>query len=263
MRRWIWILPASFLFGVWLSVTFVNPYDSSLTLSYLVFQLGGARGDILLEFNMLDLLEFTLRLVPNLVFQAYAGTAFYRHYCTASVYIFSRIPKRLIWYKRESVILALKTLLYQGLIWAVAVVTAIVRWPLTPDRFGVWLLLFYWLIWSLWTYAFTLGINLVAIYLGSSSGFVLLASLQAVCISLLITLQAFESNKGLLAILQRANPITCLILCWQTSKLFDGSGELYLEDSLLLVLVLATTVTVAGGLIVQRHDLLISDTDGG
>lgn len=105
MRRWIWILPASFLFGVWLSVTFVNPYDSSLTLSYLVFQLGGARGDILLEFNMLDLLEFSLRLVPNLVFQAYAGTAFYRHYCTASVYIFSRIPKRLIWYKRESVIL--------------------------------------------------------------------------------------------------------------------------------------------------------------
>lgn len=97
----------------------------------------------------------------------------------------------------------------------------------------------------------------------SSSGFVLLASLQAVCISLLITLQAFESNKGLLAILQRAYPITCLILCWQTSKLFDGSGELYLEDSLLLVLVLATTVTVAGGLIVQRHDLLISDTDGG
>ena len=70
MRRWIWILPASFLFGVWLSVTFVNPYDSSLTLSYLVFQLGGARGDILLEFNMLDLLEFSLRLVPNLVFQA-------------------------------------------------------------------------------------------------------------------------------------------------------------------------------------------------
>lgn len=137
MRRWIWILPTAFLFGVWLSATYVNPYESSLNLSYLVFQLGGARGDILLEFNMLDLLGFTLRIVPNLVFQAYAGTTFYRYYCTASVYIFSRIPERLIWYRRESVILALQALMYQGLILVSAVVTAMARWHLTPDKPGV------------------------------------------------------------------------------------------------------------------------------
>ena len=263
MRRRLWIIPAALLFGVWLSFAYANPYEYSMSLSYLVMQLSGARGEFPLRLNTGDLLDFTLRLVPTLAFQAFAGTAFYRHYCTASVYIFSRIPNRLRWYGRETTALALQSLAYQGLILGAVIVTAVLRWEVTPDEAGWQLLACHWLIWSLWTFAFTMGINLLAIYWGSSGGFAALAGFQVVCISLLIALKPFEEDFALLSTLKRVNPITCLILCWQTSRFAGGGGGIYLEDSLALVLLLAVAVTAVGAVIVRRHDLLISDTDGG
>lgn len=263
MRRRLWIVPVALLFGVWLSFAYANPYEYSMSLSYLVMQLSGARGEFPLRLNTGDLLDFTLRLVPTLAFQAFAGTAFYRHYCTASVYIFSRIPNRLRWYGRETAALALQSLAYQGLILVAVIATAALRWEVTPDEAGWQLLACHWLIWSLWTFAFTMGINLLAIYWGSSGGFAALAGFQVVCISLLIALKPFEEDFALLSTLKRVNPITCLILCWQTSRFAGGGGGIYLEDSLALVLLLAVAVTAVGAVIVRRHDLLISDTDGG
>lgn len=263
MRRRLWIVPAALLFGVWLSFAYVNPYERTMSLSYLVMQLSGAMGTFVLGLNMSALLSFTLRLVPTLVFQACAGISLYRHYCTASVYIFSRIPNRLRWYGREAGALAVQALLYQGLILGAVIVTAVIRWEVVPDGAGWPLLAFHWLIWSVWAFAFTMGINLLAIYWGSSGGFATLAGFQVVCVSLLIALKPFEENLMLLSTLKRLNPVTCLILCWQTSRFAGGGGGPYLEDSLALVLLLAVAVTVAGAVIVRRHDLLISDTDGG
>lgn len=263
MRRRLWIVPAALLFGVWLSIAYVNPYENTMSLSYLVMQLSGARGNFTMGLNMSELLAFTLRLVPTLVFQACAGISLYRHYCTASVYIFSRIPNRLRWYGRETAALALQALAYQGLILGAVIVTAVLRWEVVPDGAGWQLLACHWLIWSVWTFAFTMGINLLAIYWGSSGGFAALAGLQVVCVSLLIALKPFEEDFALLSTLKRVNPITCLILCWQTSRFAGGGGGIYLADSLALVLLLAAAVAAAGAVIVRRHDLLISDTDGG
>lgn len=263
MKQRIWIVPTALVFGVWLSVAYVNPYGGSLSLSYLVLQLSGARGDFPLGLNLMELISFTLRLVPSLVFQAYAGTILYRHYCTASVYIFSRIPRRLRWYGREATALALQTLLYHAIMLAAVLATAAVRCHLMPDGRGWLLLLFHLLIWSFWSFAFTMGINLLAIYWGSGGAFVILSAFQVVCASLLIVLRAFEENGTALSVLKRVNPITCLILCWQTIRLSSYSGGIYLEDSLSLVLSLAAAVTVAGALVVKRHDLLISDMEGG
>ena len=132
MRRRLWIVPAALLFGVWLSIAYVNPYENTMSLSYLVMQLSGARGNFTMGLNMSELLAFTLRLVPTLVFQACAGISLYRHYCTASVYIFSRIPNRLRWYGREARALAVQALLYQGLILGAVIVTAVIRWEVVP-----------------------------------------------------------------------------------------------------------------------------------
>ncbi len=261
MRRRLWIVPAALLFGVWLAFAYVDPYGGSIPLSHLVLQLGG--GVDFQGFQMGELLGLTLRLVPALVFQACAGISLYRHYCTASVYIFSRIPNRLRWYGREAGALALQAFLYQGLILGAVLATSVICWEVVPDGAGWLLLAFYWLIWSLWTFAFTMGINLLAIYWGSSGSFAALAGFQVVCVSLLIALKPFEEDFARLSALRRVNPISCLILCWQTSRFAGGGGGIYLEDSLALVLILAAAVTAAGAVIVRRHDLLISDTDGG
>ena len=265
--RWrhnIWLSPAALVFGVWLSVSYINPYGGATTLSSLVEQFSGARGDFPLGPNMSELLSFTLRLLPFLVFQALAGISFYRHYCTASVYIFSRMPDRLRWYARECALLALETLLYQALVLAAAIGVSAARWTVTDVAHGLPVLLCHLLIWSLWTFAFTLGVNLLAIFVGSSAAFASLAAVQMVCISALIVLNRLEDNPALAQLVKRVNPITCLILSWQTSRFaLLGGGGIYLEDSLALVLILAAVVAVLGGYLVARHDLLVSHSDGG
>ena len=93
MKR-LWFILLAIPFGVWLSFAYINPYGGTITLSELVLQLSGARGTFALGLNLSELLDLTLRLVPMLVFQALAGTLMYQYYCTASVYVFSRIERR-------------------------------------------------------------------------------------------------------------------------------------------------------------------------
>lgn len=260
-RQNIWLFPAALVFGAWLSVSYIAPYGGAISLSSLVGQLSDSLPP---EPYIGDLLSLTLRLLPFLLFEALAGTSFYRHYCTASVYIFSRMPNRLRWYARECALLALETLLYQALVLAAAIGVAAARWTVTDVAHGLPVLLCHLLIWSLWTFAFTLGVNLLAIFVGSSAAFAALAAVQMVCISALIVLNRLEDNPALAQLVKRVNPITCLILSWQTSRFVPlGGGGIYLEDSLALVLILAAGVAVLGGCLIERHDLLVSHSDGG
>ena len=260
-RQNIWLSPAALVFGAWLSVSYIAPYGGAISLSSLVGQLSDGLPP---EPYIGNLLFLTLRLLPFLLFEALAGTSFYRHYCTASVYIFSRMPNRLRWYAKECALLALETLLYQALVLAAAIGVSAVRWTVTDVAHGLPVLLCHLLIWSLWTFAFTLGVNLLAIFVGSSTAFAALAAVQMVCISALIVLNRLEDNPALAQLVKRVNPITCLILSWQTSRFTPlGGGGIYLEDSLALVLILAAGVAVLGGYLVERHDLLVSHSDGG
>lgn len=263
LKQNAWMLPAAVLFGLWLSWSYVNPYGGVTALSSLVCQLSGARGDFSLDINLHALLDLTLRLLPSLIFQALAGISLYRHTCTASVYVFSRMPNRLKWYGEECGILALQTLLYQALVLAATVGLAAVRWTITDVSQGIPILLIHLTLWSLWTFAFTLGVNLLAIYVGSSTAFAALAGVQVVCIGTLAVLTRLEENPDLALVVKRVNPVTCLILNWQTSRFLPAGSGIYWEDSLVLVLSVAAAMAIVGGILVQRHDLLISDTDGG
>lgn len=265
LKQNLWMFPAALLFGLWLSLSYINPHDGTIPLNILVCQLSGARGTFPMEINLTALLGLTLRLTPFLVFQALAGISFYRHYCTASVYIFSRMPNRLLWYAKECSILTLQTLLYQALALAIAIGCAAIRCDITQLSQGVPVLVYHLLIWSLWTLAFTLGVNLLAIYVGSSTAFAILAAIQVACISALMAVKHLsDQSPTLAASLARSNPASCLILSWQTGRNFQVmGGSLLLEGSLTRVLLAAVVVAVVGGILVQRHDLLISDTDGG
>lgn len=263
LKQNAWMLPAALLFGLWLSWSYINPYGGATTLSSLVEQLSGSRGDFPLEPHMSELLSFTLRLLPSLVFQALAGISLYRHTCTASVYVFSRMPNRLKWYGKECGILALQALLYQALMLATAVGVAAVRWTITDVSQGLPILLLHLTLWSLWTFAFTLGVNLLAIYAGSSAAFAALAAVQVACISTLAVLTHLKGNPDLALVVKRANPVTCLILSWQSSRFSTMGGSIYWEDSLALVLLFSAILTALGGYLIQHHDLLVSNSDGG
>lgn len=263
LKQNAWMLPVALLFGLWLSWSYVNPYGGVTALSSLVCQLSGARGDFSLDINLHALLELTLRLLPSLIFQALAGISLYRHTCTASVYVFSRMPNRVKWYGKECGILALQTLLYQALVLAMAVGVAAVRYTITDVSQGLPVLLTHLTLWSLWTFAFTLGVNLLAIYVGSSAAFAALAGVQVACIGALIALAPLIDQPALAQKLLRANPVSCLVLNWHSSLFPWSNFTLSVGDSLTFLLLATVVVAVVGGVLIRRHDLLKTDTDGG
>lgn len=263
LKQNAWMLPAAVFFGLWLSWSYINPYEGSIHLNVLVCQLSGARGTFPMGINLTELLELTLRLLPSLMFQALAGISLYRHTCTASVYVFSRMPNRLKWYAKECGILALQTLLYQALALATAVGVAAVRYTITDISQGLPVLLTHLTLWSLWTFTFTLGVNLLAIYVGSSAAFAALAGIQVACIGALIALDPLMDQPALAQKLLRANPVSCLVLNWHSSLFPWSNFTLSVGDSLAFLLQAAVVVAVVGGVLVRRHDLLKTDTDGG
>ena len=135
MKRLYVLLPAPLL-GIWLSLVYINPYGGQITLSELVLQLSGSRGSFPLGLSLTDVLTFSLRLVSTFVFEALAGVTLYRHWCTASVYVFSRIPGRRGWYLRQASGLLLTAALYQALLLAAALCTALLRWEVLFDLRG-------------------------------------------------------------------------------------------------------------------------------
>lgn len=51
--------------------------------------------------NLVELIGFMLRMMPNYIMILVFGNKLYGHFCTASIYVFSRCPNRMKWYGKE------------------------------------------------------------------------------------------------------------------------------------------------------------------
>ena len=66
--------------------------------------------------DLSDLPEILIRFLPLLLFQILYGTMIYRHFCTASVYFFSRKTNRIQWFLPECGKLFLHAMLYSAVL---------------------------------------------------------------------------------------------------------------------------------------------------
>lgn len=259
--------------GVYLSTFYVNPYGGEITLSEMILQLSGSRGDLVLGFSFSELISFAMRLFPAFIFELYAGIMLYRHFCTASIYIFSRYPHRVKWYIREACHLGGAVCIFHMLLLAATILTTLIRYTLQIDHAGILLMVYHFLLHSLWVYIMAMLINLSAIFLGSSSAYAIVVSAQFVCIVLLCLMDSLiRSFDGRLSYESVFiwNPAAHLVLGWHGSnvKMLDQiltSPYLRtdLNHSLILFLLFGTVLTFAGALIIKKHDLLISDQETG
>lgn len=256
--------------GVYLSLIYINPYDGVIALSEAVLQLSGSRGRFALGFSYSELASFAMCLFPEFLFESFAGIMLYRHFCTASIYVFSRYPHRVRWYLGEVGRLGGAVCVFHLLLLAVAMVTAAVRHELQVDSAGIMLLACHFLIHSLWMYVMALSVNLLAVYFGSSAGYAMVISGQLVCVALmnLMDLLVRRSDGGLTYESALSwNPIAHLVLGWQRSGM-EGvqasssfSMRMDMNGSLAMFLLLGAAVTFLGALIMKRHDLLVSDLE--
>lgn len=259
--------------GVYLSLMYINPYNGVITLSETILQLSGSRGTLALGFSYSELAAFAMRLFPEFMIELYAGIMLYRHFCTASTYVFSRYPHRVKWYLGEVGRIGGTVCLFSMLLLATAILTTAVRYKLLADNAGILLLTYHFIIHSLWIYVMTLSVNLLAIYLGSSSAYAWVISVQLVCIVLLNLIDLLVRYCDSRLTYENAviwNPIAHLVLGWHGSSLKGVNQVLTSSDirmdlngSLILFFLLGLILTSVGAFVIKKHDLLISDLEAG
>lgn len=259
--------------GVYLSVMYVNPYNGVIALSEMTLQLSGSRGSFAMGFSFTDLAAFIMRLFPQFIFELYAGIMLYRHFCTASVYVFSRYPHRVKWYIREIGHLGGAVCIFHLILLAVTIITTAGRYELQIDSAGIVLTAYHFCLHALWVYAMTLSVNLLAIYCGSSTAYSFVISVQVICtvlLSLMDWLVRYYDGKLSYGNVIKWNPIAHLVLSWHSSDMEHVNQVLTspylqvdLKGSLIMFLLLGMIITFVGMFIIKEYDLLISDLETG
>ncbi|MBR2038280.1 MAG: hypothetical protein IKA09_11240 [Lachnospiraceae bacterium] len=261
------IIGISVLGGLFLSLMYINPFWGRITLSELILQLSGSRGEFPLGTSVTELIAFSMRMFPNNIFIIVFGTLMYKHFCTASVYVFTRQTNRITWYTKEVCYLALYTFIFQLVTASVAILVTIVQYDVIWNKSGFVLVAFHIALQSFWLYMLTLTMNIIAIKSGSNFAFLMVAGIQILCIALLGFLQIAENTSQNLIIM---NPITRIILGWHSDPhqwfedvLNPKYNVLFFSHSFIMLGVLAGIITIFGFYVIGKHDLLIEDTEVG
>ena len=258
------LLIAGILSGGILSIVFINPYDGRILVSEAILQLSGSSGAFPLTPAFKDLISFTIRMIPDYMFELYIGIELYRHFCTASVYVFSRTPNRSRWYIREVIEVAVAVLGYQIIKMFAAMSVTFLRYQIEPDHFGFFLLVFHIIVYSLWVFNVSLLINLISIKYGSNNAFIWIVGIQIFMTALLELVQIFESNLTLTKIFLNVNPIAHLVVGWHTGTIKELKNSLEvtyirLDFKVTLVTMLAISIfsVIVGMYLVSQHEFLI------
>lgn len=271
MKRLGSLLILAVLAGAGVSAIYLGTHEPPLLFSDLILELSGSRLRTPLYTNTNGILKFNFLMIPYFAFQALVGIWVYRSYCAASVYVFSRISDRGVWYLRSARRIAGASIFFELAFLISVWLTAAIRFEIRYDPLG-WTLAFYHLIlYSLWIYAATILMNLVAVRWGSSRAYVIVAGGQLLMTTVFLPLQASDDPAvtAARAAILRWDPAACLVLGWQTGRWpwpFDvGSSYpgLNIEISTLILLLIAVSATVLGTVLVKRQDLLLSDAESG
>lgn len=221
------------------------------------------------------MINFVVYYFPVLLFQIIMGTYIYRHFCTASVYYFSRVQCRIRWYIKEAAKLYLMVAVYLIIVVAVAAIIAALGGGISFTYDSIILFVYYIIIQSLWLYAFTLLSNVLSVKCGSSNAFAYTLGFQALCMLYFAMLQNYfvfegvDNVRGRVAAL-KLNPISHIVLHWHSSKINSVNDKLNafaidfdLNESVIVCLCIAAAVSVAGGFIIKNQELIVINRESG
>lgn len=270
-RVYGWYVAVAVGCGALLSVSRIAPYAGKITILDLVLQLSGSQGSSVLQLNYSAAVDFALLLLPFFLYQFYGGIQLYRQFCVASVYVFSRTTNRVKWYFSELWSMCKGLLVLQVVLQGTTLLVAVLRMDVIWTAEGWALLGVHTLLFSLWTFVMALGVNLLALIWGSNTGFLVVFSLQAGMLAALCMGQGVEAPSPFLDRLLLWDPISRLVLGWQSGGAFGFRGALpavygrvlTLSGSLVQLGLLAAAVVVLGLVAIQKKDILVSNLETG
>ena len=242
------------LSGICISLGFIRPFDGVITLSELVLQLSGSRGELSMSCNLVELIGFMLRMMPNYIMILVFGNKLYGHFCTASIYVFSRCPNRMKWYGKELLQLINLICIFELVFLSTTAIASVLR---------------YQLIFMLWNFTLVLLVNLLAINIGSSAAFTLVMVVQMTCtaaLSIINILTKIQIKQDIIDVFLWLNPVAHTVLGWHRSTLLEvelanSRYSLNLVTSILIPALFCIVTVVMGGLLIQKKDLLAEDME--
>lgn len=256
--RWAGIFCYALAVAVYLSYYAIRPFEKELALSDMILQISGNRGSIVMGTSMPEIISFAFRLMPDFVLECYLGVALYRNYCTASVFIFSRIPNRQRWYLKETGSLLPLVFIYEVILHTFVLLISVFRFDVGFDLTGFFLLGYHILLCTLWIFLMALLMNIFGIVFGGSNFGLGVIMAQLVMIALL-------SLCKIHPIVSHMNPIATLVLGWHHSAFAPGNdigrtGRSF-EETVFGILLASMAVEFLGMRVVSRKDIIVSDME--
>ena len=211
-------------------------------------------------------INFLLWYSPIILVQAVLGIGIYKHFCSASVYYFTRIKRRWTWWVKECMSLLGKVIILEIIYVVVTNLIAYFTSDYYVNKAGLVLCIYFLLIFSLWTFIVTCTINVVSIVVNSHKAFSLCILAQLVLIIALLPYADVEQEHELSI---KLNPMANLIIYWHSSRIeivnryIDNFGFKFdLNWTVAYYLILMIIVVVAGGIVVSKKQFISSAAEG-
>jgi len=260
-----------FIAAFWGILNFIfTMHGDSMAFSSIV--LDGGFGNTVLVIS--DAGNFFLWYFPLLFFHVFFGTYIYRHFCSACIYFFSRCCNRTLWFLKECGILYVFSLLYLVILIVSGTLTVKLQTTVTFDKESFVILVYYLLIHSLFLFFTTLCINLLAILISSSDGFIYVEGILLFCIATFFvtgqeyyhSMPAASSHQGLI----KWNPISHIIFSIHSSsiasvdKLINRNGlDFDLNTSIAVYAILILFAVIGGVIAVNKYNFMDSNQENG
>lgn len=171
------------------------------------------------------------------------------------------------WYIREVCRLGSAVCLFYVFLLATVITATAFCYELRIDSAGMILAVYHLFIHGLWVYSMTLTVNLLALYLGSSTAYALVAGVQMVFVVMLNIMDLIVRRLADGISYQKKliwNPVAHLVLGWHSSKMETVNQvltpmylQMDLDYTLILFLLFGVSVTYVGAVIIKKHEINI------
>lgn len=214
---------------------------------------------------------FTLSYIPLFAFQIIFATHIYKHFCSASVYFFSRNANRINWFLREVVKIYVYAVIYLITVCVAEIIVISMFSIITVDSNAIIMSLYYVSIYSLYLLATTLAINMFSIIFSSNIGFITVQSIILLSISEFFFLGNYIKDDIItekITLFIKSNLIANLIFSMHSS-IFDEINDLIsikgikfdLNYSIIYYLILCTVVIAFGCRVVEKYEFITNSKE--
>lgn len=224
-------------------------------------------------FDILYIMDMIMELIPIFLFQILYGTYIYRHFCSASVFYFTRCTNRCKWFLKESIKLYGYIILYLCTLVLSSTFFCTINFGVEFDEGSIHLLCYFLIIFSIWYYITAIIINIIAIMIGSHYSFAIVASVQVLLLLILNIFDTnlpFEENLAVNSHLLKMNPISHLVISWHSSSIPYVNNlintwniQFSYFSSIAYLGMIAVIVTIIGGTIINNKQLLVLNRETG